>query len=99
MLEIKGRFKCMEIKEINNTKLLSIVNSDKDKDGKYINTYYQIWLNDKVSKMVNPDLKKKMANNAIIDIKGFLKVNKTNKYTCLTIYPKEITEFRKNEEW
>lgn len=96
MIKIEGMFKCIEIKEINGNKVLNLSNSDKDKDGKFNNTYYQIWLSEKVSNMVNDQLKRKMANKSMIDVKGWLKVLKKDKYTNLTIYPTEISEHIKN---
>jgi hypothetical protein len=96
MLSVRGVFKCIEIKDVKGKKILSLSNSDKDRDGNYKNTYYVIWVNEKVSKMVNDDLKRKMKNKAILDIKGFLRVSKKDKYTNLYIYPTEIKEYKKN---
>lgn len=97
MIEIKGIFKCNEIKEVGSKKVLSLSNSDKDQDGNYINTYYQIWLSDKVSKLVDPNLKMKIANKCLVNISGWLKVTKSNdnKFTNLTIFPTKIEEYKK----
>ena len=99
MVKIEGLFKCNEIKEFKNSKKLSLSNSDKDKDGNFKNTYYDLWLTEKVSNMVNPELKKKMVNKGMINIKGWLKVTKTNNYQNLTIYPSEITEYIKKANY
>ncbi|MFA5397877.1 MAG: hypothetical protein WC346_17840 [Methanogenium sp.] len=94
MLEIKGLFKCTEIKEISGKKVLTLVNSEKDKDGKFTNTYYQVWVNDKVSNMVNAELKKEITK-ILINIEGYLKVSKNGNYTNLTIYPNKIEKYKK----
>jgi hypothetical protein len=96
MIKIEGLFKCVDIKSINGNKVLNLSNSEKDKNGKFNNTYYQVWLSDKVSNMVDNELKHKMANKAMINVEGWLKVLKKDKYTNLTIYPSKITEYKKN---
>ena len=69
-----------------------------DKDGNYINTYYQIWCNDKVSKMTSNELKKKITK-VLISINGWLKVDVSEingkKYTNMTIFPTSIEEYKK----
>lgn len=97
MIEIKGLFKCTEVKEINGKKLLNISNSDKDQEGNYKNTYYQIWVNEKVNNLFTVELKQKLTK-CILSIEGWLKVNKTDKYTNLTIYPTAIKEHIKNSD-
>lgn len=94
MLEVKGIFKCINIKEIASKKVLTLSNADKDKAGNYGYTYYQIWVNDKVSQMVNPELKRNLTKK-FLEIDGFLKVSKSDKYTNLTIFPKSIKEYKK----
>lgn len=98
MIEVKGLFKVTEIKEIGDKKLMKLTNSDKDKDGKYINTYYQIWCNEKVSKMTSNELKKKILKT-LISISGWLKVDVSEingkKYTNMTIFPSSIEEYKK----
>jgi hypothetical protein len=98
MIEVKGLFKVQEIKEIGDKKLMKLTNSDKDKDGNYINTYYQIWCNDKVSKMTSNELKKKITK-VLISINGWLKVDVSEingkKYTNMTIFPTSIEEYKK----
>jgi hypothetical protein len=96
MVELKGIFKVVEIKEIGNKKLISLYNSDNDINGKIANTYYSIWCNDKVSDMVDIELKKKIAKGKVLlDIEGWLKVVKKDNFTSLVIYPKSIKQYQK----
>lgn len=100
MLEISGRFSCGKIKDLGSTKVLNLSNSDKDKDGNYVNSYYQMFLNEKAANMFTVDMKKKIANPddfLIIEIHGYLKVSKNGNYTNLTIIPKEVKEYKKGD--
>jgi len=100
MLEIKGRFSCGKIKDVGNSKILNLSNSDKDNNGNYINTYYQMFLNEKSANMFTVDMKKKIANPdefLIVEIHGYLKVSKNGDYTNLTIIPIEVKEYIKND--
>ena len=95
MLEIKGIFKCKEIKVIdNNFKILVLINSEKDQNGKYNNTYYTIAVNEKVSKLVKPEVKREMTK-CLLSIEGWLKVSKKDSYTNLIIYPNKIEKWKK----
>lgn len=99
MITIKGIFKCNEIKTFNTgKKVLKLTNSDKDTEGNYTQTYYQVWVTDKVSAMVDVQLKKKLTDkNTLLNIEGYLKVqiDKNKKYINLTIYPTKIEEYKK----
>jgi len=94
MIKISGIFKCKEVKQIKDSKVIKLVNSEKDKEGKWNNTYYDIWVNDKVSGMINPELKKKLTNT-MLTIEGWLRVNLYGNYVNLTIYPTSIKEYMK----
>jgi len=96
MLKISGRFKSEGIQEFSSRKKISLTNGEKDKDGKYNQTYYDLWINDKVSNMINPDLKREIANKkAILNITGYLLVKRNDKYTNLIIYPSSIKKYSK----
>lgn len=94
MLKIEGVFKCKEIQKINNTPLLRLVNSDKDQDGNYKQTYYSLWVNDKVQNLFTTDLKRKLTKTSL-KINGWLRVKIDSKYTNLTIYPSSVEEYKK----
>jgi hypothetical protein len=99
MLKISGIFKSCGVEARGKGKLLSLANRDKDRDGNFSYTYYHLWINDKISKMIDDALKKKIAEKkAILDITGFLKVQKVGNFTNLTIIPETITEYSKNNE-
>lgn len=99
MLEIKGRFSCGQIKNVGSAQIMTLVNSDKDKDGNYQKAYYQMFLNEKSKAMFNNQMKLKIKNPdqfLIIDLEGYLKVGYNNKFTNLTIIPAKITEYIKD---
>jgi hypothetical protein len=95
MIKVEGIFKCMEIKEISGKKCLKLSNSDKDKDGKYKNTYYDLWINEKSGKLFSNDIKRKLKDKCMLDIKGWLKVVYSEKYTNLVLYPTAVKEYKK----
>jgi hypothetical protein len=94
MVKCEGVFKCQEIKEISGKKMLSLTNGDKDKDGNYKNTYYNLWINEKSGKLFSNELKAKLKDKCMLDIKAWLKIE-TGKYINLTLYPTEIKEYKK----
>lgn len=96
MLRIEGRFSCGQIKNVGNSQIMTLVNSDKDKDGNYQKAYYQMFLNDKTKSMFSNQMKQKIKNPdqfLLIDLQGYLKVSYNNKFTNLTIIPERITEY------
>lgn len=100
MLEIKGRFSCGKVKDLNGTKVLTLSNSDKDRDGNYYNSYYQMFLTEKAADLFTNEMKRKIGSAdeyLIINISGYLKVSKNGNYTNLTIYPKSIEEYKKGD--
>lgn len=96
MLEIIGRFSTGQIKNVGNSQIMTLVNSDKDKDGVYQKIYYQMFLNEKSKAMFSDQMKQKIKNPdqfLIIDLEGYLKVSYNNNYTNLTIIPTKIKEY------
>ena len=96
MLEIKGRFKCGQIKDIGTSQVMTLVNSDKDKEGNYQKAYYQIFLSEKAKSMFTIEMKRKIKDldqYLIIDIEGYLKVSYNNKFTNLIIILNKISEY------
>lgn len=98
MLKINGIFSTGNLKATTNgKKYLNLSNVDKDQYGNKTYTNYTLWINDKVSDLFTNEIKRKLKNgNALIVIDGYLKVQKNDNYTNLTIIPTNIKEFSKN---
>jgi hypothetical protein len=90
MVNINGIFECIGIKKIGSKELLTLCNGDNDKYGNFIKAYYQVWIDDRVLKLLNRELRDRIKNKGIIKIKGTLKIIQNDKFLNLTIYPISI---------
>lgn len=96
MITIKGVFKSQGLQEFSGKKKITLANGEKDQNGKYTNAYYDLWINDKVSNMIESGIKQDIADKkAVLEIEGYLKVKKNDKYTNLIIYPTSVKKFQK----
>lgn len=101
MIKINGIFKVQEIKEVGNKKIIKLIHTHKNKDGSIANSYFNVWVNDKVSKMVTPELKRNMKDK-LITVEGYLlmetKEVEGKKFVNNTIFPSSIEQYSKGDK-
>lgn len=95
MLHVNGIFSSGKIKETRTgNKYLSLMHTDKDKDGNKSSSFYTMWLNEKCSKLVDNNTKKQMKDSSVLlKIDGYLKVSKNGDFINLTIIPMKVERF------
>lgn len=101
MLKFTGIFTIKEVKELGKTKVMKLTHMNKSSDGKIKISYYDIWITEKVSKMVDTELKRNI-KDAIVTVDGFLlietKEHQGKKYQNNTIFPSSIERYKKGDK-
>ena len=97
MLRVEGIFTIKELRDLGKTKILKLTHMNKSKDNKIKTSYYDIWVTDKVSKLVSNELKKNL-KDSLVSVEGFLLIETVEsggkKYQNNTIFPSKIEKWK-----